>query len=332
MSCRSRLRRSAVPYWVFGSLVPPVPFTPAELFEGGQAGFWPGSFDPAGVGLWQEAAGTTPAMLPGDPVGKSDSEAGPVDASQAVALSRPTLARWPKGGQRNLLTWSENISNAAWHITGVGVEKVGQQGVSFLEGYPASRVYYPLYLPSAGKEYTFYADLSGYGDVRMYLVGPDGSTGSPTTISLTSVPTRYSVTRIMAPGPFQAGPSIYGGPAGGAATCVIHGAQLEVGPSATPYQRVTTANDTTEAGVPDVWHLWNDGGDSLNAAPLPAGTYGLAYVDTLGGVTVSTETSDGTAPIDVLRTERQADVILRQGAFTAEEEAEIRAYWGGLYA
>src|SRR5690606_31381834 len=40
--------------------------------------------------------------------------AGTVDASQSVALSRPTLARWPKGGRRNLLTWAEEFSDAVW--------------------------------------------------------------------------------------------------------------------------------------------------------------------------------------------------------------------------
>ncbi|SEB51353.1 hypothetical protein [Rhodobacter sp. 24-YEA-8] len=114
-------------------------------------------------------------------------------------------------------------------------------------------------------------------------------------------------------------------------TFAISMPQLEEGSLKSPYQRVTTVNDITEAGKPYIWHLWNDGGDSLNAPPLPADTYGLAYVDVLGGVTITTVVSDGTTPINLLRAERQAQVILRQGAFTAAEETQIRSYWGGLY-
>ncbi|WP_226341059.1 hypothetical protein, partial [Gemmobacter serpentinus] len=108
------------------------------------------------------------------------------------------------------------------------------------------------------------------------------------------------------------------------------GFQMETGNTATPYQRVDTDLDVTEAGIPDIWHLWNDGGDSINAAAMPAGTYGLAYVDVLGNVTTTTVTSDGSTPINLLRTERQVDAVIRQGAFTAAEIAQLTQYWGYL--
>lgn len=293
----------------------------ASLFAPGQPGHWPDSYDPALGRLFQDAAGTIPVTAPGQPVGLVKRMSGTVDAAQATALSRPTLGRWPRGGRRNLLTWSEDISKAEWQATGVGVVKVGQQGVSFLEGYPSSQIYQSLYLSETGIEYTFSANLSGAGTVRIYLVGPDGSTGAPTTVSLTSTPTRYSVTRTMSPGAFQAGASIYNGATGAAATFVIHGAQLEIGPVATPYQRVTTGYEDFD-GIPSVWHLYNDGGDSLPIT-LPAGTYGRARVNTDGVVTVDTVVD----PTDALSGTRQVDAILRQGAFSAAEEAQIRAYW-----
>jgi len=49
--------------------------------------------------LYQDAAGTTPAYVAGHPVGKVARAAGSVDATQATALSRPTLARWPMRGR-----------------------------------------------------------------------------------------------------------------------------------------------------------------------------------------------------------------------------------------
>src|SRR5690606_21876875 len=51
--------------------------------------------------------------------------------------------------------------------------------------------------------------------------------------------------------------------------------QFETGLSLTPLQRNYGPSDVTEAGLPDLWHLYNDGGDSLPLI-LPAGTYGIA--------------------------------------------------------
>ncbi|WP_112312496.1 hypothetical protein [Pseudogemmobacter bohemicus] len=79
------------------------------------------------------------------------------------------------------------------------------------------------------------------------------------------------------------------------------------------------------------WCLETDGGDSLSIT-LPAGTYGRAWVSAAGVVTVDTVTNPTNALIPTAVGATQADVILRQGAFTSTEEAQIRAYWGGLYA
>ncbi|WP_198672050.1 hypothetical protein [Pseudogemmobacter bohemicus] len=83
--------------------------------------------------------------------------------------------------------------------------------------------------------------------------------------------------------------------------------------------------------MPNIWHLSNDGGDSLSVTP-PAGTYGRAWVSAAGVVTVDTVTNPTNALIPSAVGATQADVILRQGAFSPTEEAGIRAYWGGLYA
>ena len=91
------------------------------------------------------------------------------------------------------------------------------------------------------------------------------------------------------------------------------------------------ASPTFDHSSADFWHLYNDGGDSLNVT-LPAGTYGLASIDINREITITTITSDGTTPINTLRHERQLDVILRAGAFTYGEEQAIRDYWGRVFA
>src|SRR5690606_33678465 len=85
-----------------------------------------------------DAAGTTLATAAGQPVGKVTRAAGSVDASQATALSRPTLARWPKGGRRNLLTWTEDLTDAAWGKNNVtplatGFREIATSSAHFIE-------------------------------------------------------------------------------------------------------------------------------------------------------------------------------------------------------
>jgi len=72
--------------------------------------------------LYQDAAGTTPAYVAGHPVGKVARAAGSVDATQATALSRPTLARWPKGG-RAVVVVSDGLRRRALCDGGKGAAR-----------------------------------------------------------------------------------------------------------------------------------------------------------------------------------------------------------------
>ncbi|SEB80029.1 hypothetical protein [Rhodobacter sp. 24-YEA-8] len=334
-------------------------WTPAALFGAGQAGHW-AEYNPAVGRLFQDAAGTIPATLADQPVGLAKRLAGSVDAAQATALSRPTLARHPKGGRRNLQLRSDGIQG--WSMSGasnvgnrkimVSTANVAHFGFGSPVAFSAGVATQRLKVKKDGiYSYAFVALLqAGDGSSAMAGVSINLDTGelnspgslltnyyaSPTpdadgywsvTISR-SVGDTTSAARVIVnntPG------SSFVFTGDGTSGVLVKDVQIEAGAVSTPYQNVITPNDITEAGKPDIWHLWNDGGDSLNAAPLPAGTYGLAYVDVLGGVTITTAASDGTTPINLLRAERQAQVILRQGAFTAAEEAQIRSYWGGLY-
>ncbi|GEM_PF-2983219 len=114
------------------------------------------------------------------------------------------------------------------------------------------------------------------------------------------------------------------------ATLKIKALQIESGTEATPFQGITSANDITQAGIADLWHLYNDGNDALNVT-LPAGSYGLASIDINRVITVGAITSDGATPINILRHDRQLDVILRGGAFSTREEAAIRSYWARVF-
>ena len=490
------------------------------LFSAGQPGHWPDSYDPALGRLFQDAVGITPVTAPGQPVGLVKRAGGSVDASQGTALSRPTLGRWPRGGRRNLLTWTEDLSNADWTKsgtlvvgqktnlnTGAGMTRIAQsvtagqqhsihrstmgipvvtgQNVTYTVDVEAAEfsniilhvagtsMGYPLVNASTGgvaggagqtstqmigsvcritvqttttetsiypaiwpndtgtaagdgtsgiwigrtqleigttatpyQRVTTQYDITEGQDLRNLLtwtedfsnavwvkdtdgtatapvvtpnygLAPDGSTSasrvvyargsgggnasrlhSPGVTMSVGQRTQWSVwVKNTNPGPGQTLRMSQSGAAakvitvtndwtrfvqewpsttagfwrgrldvesfitGESADVMIWGGQLEFGSVVTPYQRVTTGYEDF-GGVPSVWHLYNDGGDSLPIT-LPAGTYGRARVNTDGQVTVDTVVD----PTDALSGTRQVDVILRQGAFTPEEEAKIRAYW-----
>jgi len=69
-------------------------------------------------------------------------------------------------------------------------------------------------------------------------------------------------------------------PRNGTSSILVWGAQLEIGSTATAYQRVTTAFDVTQAGVPDCYYLQYDGSDDWlqSAATINPGAVDKAQV------------------------------------------------------
>lgn len=244
-------------------------------------------------------------------------------AFQPTALSRPTLARWPRGGRRNLIRYSEDISSAAWPVDWGGGRTVTPLD-EYVEGHRLYRVTSTAgssgvgqeLLVQAGVTYTFRAWLR-YDDWVVVRLGTGN--GEATYVqAVASVPPGGGWSTVTLTPGFS---GLYALGFLSDSAYDITAVQIEVGTTPTVYQRVTTANHVTEADVTDVWHVHDDD-DSLPVA-LPAGTYGLAYIDAAGAITVTTITD----PADTLHAGRQVDVILRQGAFSAAEEALIRKYW-----
>lgn len=312
--------------------------------------FWAGGFDPASGRMWLDSAGVTPVTAPGQPVGLVSHAAGTADASQATALSRPTLVRWPKGGRRNLLTGTEDLGNAAWAKGRVTV--AGPNSIREIDNEGEHLVSQPAYFEE-GEKYTASLDVVSVGgrNIRIAFQGTAFSNSSRAAIfdatsgeiidthaglETSAVPApgggwRFSVTATAVSSrtallylSIANGSSIsfMGDPERGLDLTRL---SITRGPTST-YQCVTTANDVTEAGVPDVWHLWDDGGDSLPAV-FPAGNLHIAYVNEIGAVSYSTATSDGATGVDLLLAERMADVIVLDRAFTHDEESKIEAYW-----
>jgi hypothetical protein len=105
---------------------------------------------------------------------------------------------------------------------------------------------------------------------------------------------------------------------------LVWGAQLEAAATVTAYQRVVTARDVTQSGVSDVFYMFDDGGDSLNWT-APVGTYDIAYVNSLGTVTVLTSQAlsgavDVTIPTDLV------EYVAVNRTLTAGEVSQLTTY------
>lgn len=315
--------------------------------------------------LFQDPAGTIPAILAGQPVGMIKKAAGTVDATQATALSKPTLARHPKSGVRNLAMGAQAVNvSQYWSTTpssGLARNRIGsgvEDGVPYVD-YNIVGTFTtpeaPLYSPSSGAQpispnakYVARVDAkviagempvgcgirigvsegsdagSGYvrGTTGAFLSGPEYQTSIAIHTALGTDGANFVYPNLVIRG------------ANGIAidvTVRVKGLMFEKSPAATALQLNYGPNDITEPGVLDQWHIYNDGGDSLNVV-LPAGTYGFATLDLATKVPhIDSVVSDGTTPINWLRHERQIEGLLRAGAFSDAEQRAIVAKWSEVY-
>ncbi|RRH69042.1 hypothetical protein [Falsigemmobacter faecalis] len=271
--------------------------------------------------LYQDAAGTTPAYEAGQPIGKVVRKAGTVDATQATALSRPTLARMPKGGRRNMAHSFGYSANSGVTVTPNQADPTGgmracrvqfsssQQTLSLCPSNPSPGPYSSrLFLKGIAGE-TIRRRLPGSAaEANIVLTGEWQEVGALNLSGNTgtfNINTWSNVT---------------------ARDLMIYAPQMEFGSALGAYQHVGSDFDITEAGVPDVWHLWNDGGDSL-LATFPAGTQHIAWVSTLGRLGYTTAVSTGTVGIDLLRDERLADVFARDTPLSDAERLRLETWW-----
>ena len=88
-------------------------FSPSALFANGEVGVW---YDPSDLStLFQDTSGTTPVTTPGQTVALMlDNSGNDFHATQPTAAARPTYGIVPAGGRRNLLEYTEDLTNAAW--------------------------------------------------------------------------------------------------------------------------------------------------------------------------------------------------------------------------
>jgi len=217
-------------------------------------------------------------------------------ATQSTTTARPILARIPEGGRRNLLTRTEEFNDAAWTKQGASVSQdvtVAPDGTTsaekIIENTATSNhsVIQNFTIAATGQHvFSFYAKAAErtwcvirgviqqtYFDLHNGVVG---SVQSGTTASIQDVGNgwyRCIATRLISAGAinFQVGTAQSNGvdsyTGDGTSGIFIWGAQLELGSTATDYQKVVSTYDVTEAGKADLYHLVFDGIDDSMSTP-----------------------------------------------------------------
>jgi hypothetical protein len=219
---------------------------------------------------------------------------------QPVALSRPTLGRHPVGGRRNLLTYTEDLLSSRWSKLQVSVVLSGMPLPSGVAAAfkltettsDSTHSTFQQFSFVAGVEYTIWtrakfdgrhlqlipptaALAGGYAnfDLQTGVKGPFGGSGLTSemipesdgwhlcSITFTATgSTTGSPTFLLVPSPESTRLQPYTGD--GVSGVYLGGPQIEVG-DRTPYQRVTSDWDVTEAGKRDCWYLGFDGVDDF---------------------------------------------------------------------
>jgi hypothetical protein len=267
-------------------------FSPASLFAAGEQGAW---FDPSDLTtMFQDTLGLIPVTAPGQTVARINDKSGRGNhATQATLALRPTYGIVPLGGRRNLLTYTEQFDNAVWvkANSGTGVlptvsanSSTAPDGSSNADLITISRSsttglsFLVHRLPDDGsqKARSFYIKAANSVDVGKVLDTWtfDTAVGNRTAVTLTADWVRVNLPAVTLSAGAVREPLALGfldngslSPSTGTVQFLIWGAQLELGSTATAYQKVTNAFDVTEAGVASLSYLSFDGVDDFLVTP-----------------------------------------------------------------
>lgn len=278
------------------------------LFALGEQGLW---LDPSDLStLFQDTAGTIPVTAPGQTVALGRDKSGRGNhLIQPVALSRPTLGRHPVGGRRNLARYTDCVG-AAWTAAGttpptwVATTRFGKpcMAVTFPNGltdagYAGSRVTYNGGAFSASIPNTFSARYvvstsRPLAAGEYFTLQHNGAFGTSAINVVTAneglAPTEWKVFNFTGSSATVATgnifPVVYAGTTNnGPLTVYLTEVQWEIG-TTTPYQKVTSDWDVTEAGKADCWYLSFDGVDDFMVSAAPIDFSSASAISVFAGV------------------------------------------------
>lgn len=252
--------------------------------------------------IWQDA-GVTPGAV-SQSIGRhtgARAAGTPLQFNQASSGLRPRLARVPRGGRRNRLTWTEDLTNAIWGKSQVTVTPDAQTDptggladkiIPTAVSGGKSWTHNPGFSSSGSWTYSRYVKADGYGFFAIALANSTAnaawfnlSTGAITSVGANVTATsavslgngwwRVSLTTAQAIGFVQeyvSNAASFAAMTGdGVSGILVGSAQWEDGATATAYQRVSDQFDVTEAGVETVWQWAFDQVDDVISAPVSFG-------------------------------------------------------------
>ena len=297
-------------------------WSPLQYFAASEQGIW---LDPSDMStLFQDSAGTTPVTAVEQPVGKILDKSGRGNhATQATAGSRPKLS-----ARKNWLLASEDFSAATWTknaVTVVANSATASDGNVTADKLvpPATNAVHQVYASAsgvtvaAGQRWTGSVDLKADGCGFCY-VEVHGGTGKGFCVNLTTGAItnasagliagtvenlgngwwRANVTEDTAAAyvylqlyPRATAGDIAAWLGDGINGVLMSRAQLEAGPTATTYQRVTTATDYDTVGF--LHYLKFDGVDDS----LSTGSIDFTATDKMTVVAGLTKLSEAAAGI-----------------------------------
>jgi hypothetical protein len=206
-------------------------------------------------------------------------------AVQATTANRPTYGIHPFGGRRNLLTWSEDLTNAAWTkanatvsgstLTAINSSNSARVQQSFAATSGQQRT--ATFRVSAGTSTSTGMRILDSTNTVYARIDMTWTAGVPTIAASTGADSatitsvgggEYDAVLVFTPSQTATQNLAYYIDLGSLnRTAVLSRTQLETGPTATAYQRVTDQYNVTEAGVPSVSYLFFDGVNDSMATP-----------------------------------------------------------------
>lgn len=327
-----------------------------DLYRSGERGL---VLDPSVLrSLYQDSAGTVPVTAPGQPVGRVLDQSGRANhATQSISAARPTYARHPSSGKRQLWTNTDFAGAVSgtpgtaptgwtWGLTG------GSSAVSADAGGNGSAI---TITTNSNRQYLANATsiqvaantvlvssvrcdvLSGSVQVSQVLLFVGAPAGSSVSYRINGVVvagtsflpiTNNVLVEVILTNGATAGAVTNNrlglGVAGSVTGSVrFYRPQIELN-TATNYQKATSIYDVTEAGFADVWYLSDDNVDDYMTTVLPAGSYTVAYIDG-AGVTVTTGQSISGA-YSIPGPSRLYGLVVINRALSASETSRLRAW------
>lgn len=251
-------------------------------------------------------------------------------ATQATAGSRPIYGIVPVGGRRNLLTFTEQFDNAVWTKSATTVTANAATApdstttADFLVETATNAVHFVTqaftYVSGTTYMHSVYAKSSdrtlqivltatssvftnAYANYNLQLGTVSASSGATATIqdvgngwyrcnvfATALASASATIAFAVQNSPTAARSASYTGD--GTSGILIWGAQLELGSTATAYQRVVSQYDVTEAGVSSLSYLAFDGVDDFLLTPTI--TPGIDKAQVFAGVRKLSDAAAGT--------------------------------------